>query len=40
MWVPRVRKQYRLAESHLIAVGTEGHDTPAGVYLSSTRRRT
>ena len=28
-----LRKQYRLAESHLIAVGTEGHDTPAGVYF-------
>ena len=28
-----LRKQYRLAESHLIAVGTDGHDTPAGVYF-------
>ena len=28
-----LRKQYRLAESHLIAVGTEGYDTPAGVYI-------
>lgn len=28
-----LRKAYRLAESRLVAVGTEGHETPAGVYF-------
>lgn len=28
-----LRKQYRKSEIHSVAVGTEGHETPAGVYF-------